>query len=541
MDLPSVRVLSLCSGGGGLDLGVRLAIPGAREVCFVEHEAFPASVLVARMEEGLLAPCPVWTDLRTFDGRPWRGVVDLVVGGYPCFAAGTLVLTERGYWPIEDVAVGDRVLTHLGRWRRVVSVMSRDDAPLWRLDAQGVPGVVTTPEHPFWSRRQGRWWDNEARRYKRTFSEPSWDRADSLLNARVSQVLPEVQPDDHSTEFWWVIGRWLADGHCVRRKLTGKGNPVVGDQGRAVFSIGRAKADEFARRVAAAGFHAYRSEERTASRFHVTNQSLYHFLAAFGSGASGKRIPGFAVGLDPTRAESLLLGYLSGDGSRMRNPEVWSATTTSKALALGLALVAQRAWGRVASIRKHTPPPHCIIEGRTVNQRPFYKLSIPDSNRAAFVDGAYGWKQVRKSAPAGRGRVWNIAVEEDESYCADGAVVHNCQPFSVAGRRRGEDDPRHLWPQVARIVSEVEPPFVFFENVPGHIALGLREVLADLSRLGYRVEDRKGLPSVGIFSAEEVGAPHQRKRLFILAAREDALLAGARLPVVPHPQRGPAE
>lgn len=76
---------SPCSqAGGGLDLGVHLACPEARVVCHVEREAFAAAVLVARMESGDLAPSPVWSDVSTFDGVPWRGLVDLVAGGFPC-------------------------------------------------------------------------------------------------------------------------------------------------------------------------------------------------------------------------------------------------------------------------------------------------------------------------------------------------------------------------------------------------------------------------------------------------------------------------
>lgn len=84
-----------------------------------------------------------------------------------------------------------------------------------------------------------------------------------------------------------------------------------------------------------------------------------------------------------------------------------------------------------------------------------------------------------------------------------------CQPFSAAGKRAGTDDPRHLWPYIRDIVDEIEPGWVFFENVEGHISLGVCEVLADLEEMGYTV-------TCGIFSAAEVGAPHQRKRVFIL-------------------------
>ena len=85
-----------------------------------------------------------------------------------------------------------------------------------------------------------------------------------------------------------------------------------------------------------------------------------------------------------------------------------------------------------------------------------------------------------------------------------------CQPFSAAGKRLGEEDPRHLWPYICDIIRAVRPVRCFFENVEGHISLGLREVISDLESLGYKV-------AWGIFSAREVGAPHQRKRVYIMA------------------------
>ena len=78
------NVLSLCAGGGGLDLGFRLAVPDARTVCYVENEITACGVLASNMEKKSLDPAPIWTDLRSFDGKPWSGVVDYVIGGYPC-------------------------------------------------------------------------------------------------------------------------------------------------------------------------------------------------------------------------------------------------------------------------------------------------------------------------------------------------------------------------------------------------------------------------------------------------------------------------
>ena len=78
-----IHMLSICSGIGGLDLGVKVAT-GARTICYVEREAFAASVIVARMEDKALDQAPIWDDLTSFDGRPWRGKVDTIVAGFPC-------------------------------------------------------------------------------------------------------------------------------------------------------------------------------------------------------------------------------------------------------------------------------------------------------------------------------------------------------------------------------------------------------------------------------------------------------------------------
>ena len=85
-----------------------------------------------------------------------------------------------------------------------------------------------------------------------------------------------------------------------------------------------------------------------------------------------------------------------------------------------------------------------------------------------------------------------------------------CQPFSVAGKAQAFDDPRHLFPYILDHVRTIRPAQCFFENVEGHINRGLESVLQDLEGAGYD-------STWGIFSAEEVGAPHQRKRIFILA------------------------
>lgn len=116
MVLRSITYGSICTGGGGLDLGFELAIGGAKPAFMVEREAFCAAHLVAAMQKGLMAPAPLWSDARTFNGRPWRGAVDFLIGGIPCqpwSVAGRQkgADDERDLWPAFR-----RILVQSGAW-----------------------------------------------------------------------------------------------------------------------------------------------------------------------------------------------------------------------------------------------------------------------------------------------------------------------------------------------------------------------------------------------------------------------------------------
>jgi len=85
-----------------------------------------------------------------------------------------------------------------------------------------------------------------------------------------------------------------------------------------------------------------------------------------------------------------------------------------------------------------------------------------------------------------------------------------CQPFSTAGKRRGTDDPRHLWPWVRDAISALRPRYAILENVRGHLSMGGTTVIGELAEIGYDAEWR-------VVSAAGLGAPHRRDRLIIMA------------------------
>jgi DNA (cytosine-5)-methyltransferase 1 len=133
--------------------------------------------------------------------------------------------------------------------------------------------------------------------------------------------------------------------------------------------------------------------------------------------------------------------------------------------------------------------------------------------KARMADGSLDVAPIWPDVWTFEGRVWQGKVD----------LVHAgypCQPFSVAGRRRGHADARNVWPAVAAVVRTAHPALVFLENVPGHLHVGALRVFQDLESMGYRIAAR-------LVAAAEVGAPHRRERLFVLAHSRHAPL-GAR-------------
>ena len=117
-----------------------------------------------------------------------------------------------------------------------------------------------------------------------------------------------------------------------------------------------------------------------------------------------------------------------------------------------------------------------------------------------------------------------VPIHDDiKTYRANGIVSpflltggYPCQPFSQAGRRRGQNDDRHLWPEMFRVIQECRPNWVLAENVTGHIKLGLQEVLADLEGEGYQSQ----VFHIGALAKD---APHRRMRVWIVANSSSGL------------------
>jgi DNA modification methylase len=358
----------------------------------------------------------VWTDITrmlTLNGSQYAKGKQM----HLCLARGSLVLTYDGYKPIEDLSVGELVLTHEGRWRPITAKACIGTRQTVKVTAQGVADLRATPDHKLWTRKG----DKHHPRKTMQKCPPEWVEANETLGQYLNLKLPPVQESFLTAKDWWIVGRYLADGH-------------QGFRGNFIISVGNHKLRDFLNIV---GENAgVKSNDGTVTQIVLKGLSanLKTMLRRCGKGASGKVVPGEAICLNQDLSESLLSGYLSGDGY-LDELGRWHATSVSRPLLLGMALVAQRARNTVASVYAGRDAGQAVIEGRTVVTRDEWKLMISPKNRSAILlkDGA--WKKVRSIEDAGETEVWDISVAEDASFTAEGCVVKNCpMQFDLADR-----------------------------------------------------------------------------------------------------------
>jgi hypothetical protein len=357
---------------------------------------------------------PVWDDIDQTDVLNTDVARASQDEKHICLARGSLVLTRDGYRPIEDLAIGEMVLTHKGRWRPIVGKVCNGIRQIVRVTAQGVADLRVTPSHELWTRKAGA----SVHRARRVAggSSPEWVPASETLGSYVNLKLPPTEDSKLSAEEWWIVGRWLGDGH-----LSVRGLPFITcafeETGELTSRLGR-RAGQIA-------------NTKTANQIYVKGRSgrhgdhLHAMIKRCGQGAHAKRVPAEALGLSPELAASLLEGYLSADGHRDRLGRD-SASSVSRALVLGMAMVAQRARGAIGSVYAGRAGGETTIQGRRVKTRDEWILLVSPRNRSGFITDDGAWKKVRSVEPAGEAEVWDIKVEEDESFTAEGCVVHNC-------------------------------------------------------------------------------------------------------------------
>lgn len=395
--------------------------------------------------------------------------IDALIGGSPCFTADTLIITENSIKKIKDVVVGDFVLTHNNRFRKVLSVGGNKNKDIISVFMQGIVKTETTPEHPFYVREMSRGWDNEKRRNYRKFSEPFWKKAIDLKKGDfvgVNILNKNENTYNLTEEDAYIIGRYIADGHTRKdyRVSENRGNDRYW---QLILSIGDHKVDIFKDKIKNNHFSCYKHSNSTC-RIVFSSKRLVEIVEHnCGCGASNKHISMNLLKLPKELLKCLIEGYLDGDGCV--NGHVDSFTTISSTLITTLSLAIAKVYNIGFSYSLNTRLKKHIIEGREVNQKPTHTLrfckSVTKQANYKIIDGIV-WLPFKKIINENHKKdVFNIEVEEDNSYTANGVIVHNCTSFSKAGNQKGFEGESGLFWQYVRILEEVKPTYFLLENV----------------------------------------------------------------------------
>lgn len=398
-----------------------------------------------------------------------KGGFDLVIGGSPCFVKGTKVLTQKGYVNIEDIKIGDFVLTHENRFRKVLKFGGNKNKEIWNVKAQGLFNIETTQNHPFYVRKLYRVKDWDKKLGFRRFESPTWKKAFNLEKGDylgIPVIKEELNPLNLNKEECFILGRYLADGHTRNDKKHQNSRYY-----QLILSVGSHKINAFTSNIKNNNFSSYPHTEKV-NRVVFSNKKLTEIAENhFGRGSSDKYISQTILNLPKELLKKVIEGYLSGDGSlRKNNKGKHRATSTSRLLIETLQLAIAKVYKTIGSVTYENRPSKTIIEGRLVNQKDTYSIEFK-KYRGKFdkfmeIDGII-WTPVKKIEKADKKEnVYNIEVKEDNSYVVSNCIVHNCQGFSFSGKQLNFNDPRSaLFFEYVRILKEVNPKYFILENV----------------------------------------------------------------------------
>lgn len=419
---------------------------------------------------------------------------------FPCGLRGEKIKTETGYKNIEDVEVGDYVLTHTNTYKKVVKTMTRQTQGYYRIKYLGGESLLTS-EHPLYVYRDSKF---------------QWIKVKDLkLTDKVSFNVNNKEIDVNlSNEYLWLLGRYVADG-WVNKYLY---NSVE-------FAIGNKKEDEFLNKIPQDFRDRFKKFQKECLEYRIADKELQKYCLQFGQGAKNKKIPEWVFNLPKDKLQSFFDGYISGDGHirfRGKSKEIMFATTSFE-LFLGLQLIIAKLYSKICSmyVRK---------DNRKETFNDTYNCQVTLSSSGA-------WQEVIEDKIVTRISeleyidelvdVFNFEVETDNSYTVNNIIVHNCQDLSLAGNRKGmsrESGTRSglLW-EVERLLKECNeksnlPQILLMENVPQVIGEGNKKDFDEwynfLASLGYSSKYK-------ILNSKDFGIPQNRQRCYMVSILGD--------------------
>lgn len=458
-------------------------------------------------------------------------------GGSPCFPAGVKVITINGCKNIEDIHIGDDVLTHKNRYKKVVNIGGEKNKQLFILKAQGNLELKATGYHPFYVKKT-----RESSPEKIRLSEIDGGFVAVPINTK------SIDVDTLTDEICWILGRYVADGHVRKDKRKERKDSY---QYQLILSVGKDKVEYVKNKITSYNISCY-EHTQSVYRIVISNKDLVNFVIdnKFGTSAETKTIPQFILDLPVNKLASFLDGYMSGDGCEIANSGLYSATTVSESLAISLREAIQKVYSVGCRLYFNKTKDKHIIQGREVNQRDTYIVRfVPDTNRKHFwfIEDNKVWYPIKYVSPTDEyADVYNIEVDEDHTYTANGIVCYNCQDFSISGKQKGSvwtckecgheynpltvhfskrdccpncgceslDKSRSsLLVEYLRMIRANKPNFFMYENVKNIVGKKFKTTfdmfVNELIEYGYNVHYK-------VLNSKDYGVPQNRERVYLI-------------------------
>lgn len=520
-----IRMVELFAGIGAQAMALEeLGIPFTSTVCEIDKAAY-------RSYCAIHGDTPNLGDITRVEHLP---DCDLLTYSYPCLRGDQIVPTMRGPVPIKDIVIGDEVLTHRGRFRKVTAVRMTGRHGVMKVGTP-VNTLVCTRDHMILTRFKLK--PNGHPRKSdgsvgRTFTPAYWAPAisltrDNYVGYPVNTVEAPMEWDEggiggkghtvsirdklNDASFWWLCGRYVADGWL----RTGGGISIA---------LGKGKEGDIERLRSV--FHVSCTEERTVLRAHIHLQKVGEFCdEMFGHGASEKHIDRRVLNLPRDLLRAFLEGYVSGDGHLCDDGSI-TCSSVSERLIRDLQEAVIKVYRMVPKYNFTKRPETTVIEGRVVHQQDSHclkwKTEARKQDKSFYEDGIL-WHPVRETEVLGPCNTYDISVEEDHSFVASGVIVHNCQDLSIAGLQRGMTEGSGtrsslLW-EVGRLLTDAQergrlPEALLMENVN---AVLNRKNIAEFNRWIDRLKAMGYTSSYAVLNAKDYGVPQSRKRCFMVS------------------------
>lgn len=435
-------------------------------------------------------------DLYEADFEQFKGF-DLLLAGTCCFAGNELVLTSEGYKQISDIKVGDCVLTHKNRYKKVVNTFNNGVKETVELYTMQSSKIECTMDHKFYVRKMQRKWDSTIKHDRRFFSTPEWIEAKDLDRSyyvgtpiNTIEEIPLYNGIDvkqnkykiiHRNElseklkeepFWRLIGRYIGDGWYSEYTVKRNGS----DHTSRKFGIccAHSEKDELEKIINDTGYHYCCIKKRTTYEFQIQNIELVSFVKQFGKRAENKHLTSDVLNLPCNLLKAFLDGYMSADGCYLKDKGIFQFTTVSKQLAYDIASCWNKVYKIHTSVTLNKRPHKYKIEDRVVNQRNNYIVRCPlqhNKQDKAFYEDGYIWSPFRRiENNHNTQNVYDIEVEDDHSYIVNNIVVHNCQSLSrvrIENKEvnNGLDGKSGIFFKAIECLRAIQPKYFMFENV----------------------------------------------------------------------------